>query len=172
MSKSFINTSAAGHLHKNCFVCVCVSSVSPAQLLKILSFSWGVAEEPPSMRGVWVWTTVLFIIGGEQPGSKTARYRMFFWAAQGKQQQLCSSSWAAALCLWLFMCWLSWAQTWQNRHCWNPSPGNCIFHSQKQEKNGGKAFQYCNTAAQALPSQRQYSNRKRKSWNMKRASDS
>ncbi len=151
---------------------MCVSSVCPAQLLKILAFSWEVAEEPPSMRGVWVWTTVLFIIGGEQPGSKTARYRMFFWAAQGKQQQLCSSSWAAALCLWLFMCWLSWAQTWPNRHCWYPSPGNCIFHSWKQEKKGERPSNTVTLQHKVLPSQKQYSNQKRKSWNMKRMSDS
>lgn len=48
-----------------------------------------------SMRGAWVCAAAQYcclLLEGSSHSSQTVRYRMFFWATQGKRQQLCSSS--------------------------------------------------------------------------------
>lgn len=84
-------------------------------------------------------------------------YRMFFWSRQGKQQQLCASSWGREACIrvcggvcalvsssvcWICVCvcvCLPWAWIWQNRPHWKHSPGNykvmSSIHKKKEEKN-------------------------------------
>lgn len=171
MSKSFINSSAAGHLH-NHFFCVCVSKVSPAQLLKIWAFSWEVAEEPPSMRGVWVWTTVLFIIGGEQPAQRRHGTGCFSGPLRVNSSS-CALPAEQQLCVYGCLC----------VDCRGHRPDQtgtaetqaqviAYFIHKSKKKMGERPSNTVTLQHKVLPSQKQYSNQKRKGWNMKRTSDS
>jgi len=82
-------------------------------------------------------------------------YRMFFWSRQGKQQQLCTSSWGGMYlcvrtCAWACVyskCWpaslcepvcLQWVWSWRSGPHWKLSPGNYTavssIHKKRREK--------------------------------------